>query len=532
MTDRFARTDGSTTSPCNTTEGIYCGGTWRGTIDHLDYIQGMGFDAVMISPIIENIAGRASYGEAYHGYWPLDLYSLNSHFGTSQDLLSLSEALHSRGMYLLMDTVINNMAYMTNGSDPATHVDYSVFTPFNNSDYFHAACNITDWDNFTNAQLCQTGDWEVALPDLFTEHIDVQTLLETWAQDIIKKYSVDGLRVDAAKHVSPGFLKNFGHAVGGFMTGEVYQREVSIICDYQENYIGSVPNYPVYFSILEAFTKGNTSSLALKVEEMKNSCPDVTALVSFSENHDLARIAGLTEDISVSIPYPNAFDYLPSLIELLLLKIAKNTLTFTILFDGIPMIYQGQEQHFNGTGQPENREAVWLSSYNNGTELYHLIATLNRIRKHAYSLDPGYLDLPTRTVFQGGSELGFYKGVEGRQVLMLLSTQGINGGSYPVGMPVSFNAGTAVTEVLGCTAYEVDDVGQLTVNMAKGEPRVFFPSHLMEGSGLCGYSSKNVSYTQLVTGQSVSLGAKNKGPGDHTMWGLVMLTFMTSLMIF
>jgi alpha-amylase len=44
LTDRFALTNGSTTAPCNLNE--YCGGTWQGIINKLDYIQGMGFTAV------------------------------------------------------------------------------------------------------------------------------------------------------------------------------------------------------------------------------------------------------------------------------------------------------------------------------------------------------------------------------------------------------------------------------------------------------------------------------------------------------
>jgi hypothetical protein len=46
LTDRFARTDGSTTAACNTGSQIYCGGTWQGIINYLDYIQNMGFTAV------------------------------------------------------------------------------------------------------------------------------------------------------------------------------------------------------------------------------------------------------------------------------------------------------------------------------------------------------------------------------------------------------------------------------------------------------------------------------------------------------
>jgi alpha-amylase len=46
LTDRFARTDGSTTATCVTGDQVYCGGSWQGVIDMLDYIQGMGFTAV------------------------------------------------------------------------------------------------------------------------------------------------------------------------------------------------------------------------------------------------------------------------------------------------------------------------------------------------------------------------------------------------------------------------------------------------------------------------------------------------------
>lgn len=56
LTDRFARTDGSTSAPCGARD--YCGGTWRGLTDHLDYIQGMGFTAVRIpTPLWELEAG-------------------------------------------------------------------------------------------------------------------------------------------------------------------------------------------------------------------------------------------------------------------------------------------------------------------------------------------------------------------------------------------------------------------------------------------------------------------------------------------
>lgn len=48
FTDRFSHEDGSTTTPCDTVVGKYCGGSWQGVIKNLDYIQNMGFSAVSI----------------------------------------------------------------------------------------------------------------------------------------------------------------------------------------------------------------------------------------------------------------------------------------------------------------------------------------------------------------------------------------------------------------------------------------------------------------------------------------------------
>ena len=36
-------------------------------------------------------------------------YEVNSHFGSSSDLKALSDALHNRGMYLMLDVVPNDM---------------------------------------------------------------------------------------------------------------------------------------------------------------------------------------------------------------------------------------------------------------------------------------------------------------------------------------------------------------------------------------------------------------------------------------
>ena len=45
----------------------------------------------------------------YHGYWAQDIYSINSHLGTADDLKSLVSTAHSKGMYVMVDVVANHM---------------------------------------------------------------------------------------------------------------------------------------------------------------------------------------------------------------------------------------------------------------------------------------------------------------------------------------------------------------------------------------------------------------------------------------
>lgn len=68
----------------------YCGGTYVGIIDKLDYLQNLGVDAIWISPMVANIE------RGYHGYWAENIYDLNSNFGNIGDLLTLVNECHQR----------------------------------------------------------------------------------------------------------------------------------------------------------------------------------------------------------------------------------------------------------------------------------------------------------------------------------------------------------------------------------------------------------------------------------------------------
>lgn len=47
---------------------------------------------------MKNIRSSGQDGDSYHGYWAQDIYQVNTNFGSAADLVSLSKALHNRGM--------------------------------------------------------------------------------------------------------------------------------------------------------------------------------------------------------------------------------------------------------------------------------------------------------------------------------------------------------------------------------------------------------------------------------------------------
>jgi len=103
----------------------YHGGDFKGIIKHLDYIQQMGFTAIWITPIVEQMHGRHHYdgsnggdpysGSPFHGYWGYNFDKIDPHLHSEGkdsdgwgDFDKLVEALHSRGMKLMVDIVLNH----------------------------------------------------------------------------------------------------------------------------------------------------------------------------------------------------------------------------------------------------------------------------------------------------------------------------------------------------------------------------------------------------------------------------------------
>ncbi|KAI1326275.1 alpha-amylase [Xylariaceae sp. FL0255] len=470
LTDRFARTDGSTDACSSLT--IYCGGTWQGLINKLDYIQDMGFTAIWISPITENIQGTTYYGDAYHGYWQQNINEVNSNFGDATDLKNLADALHDRGMYLMVDVVTNHFGW--NGA-PST-VDYSDFVPFNTASDFHPYCAI-DYSDANSTIYCWEGDTNVCLPDIDTESSSIRSTWNSWITSTISTYGIDGLRMDSCLEVEKDFWPGFQSAAGVYLVCEVDTGDPTVFPDWL-NYVSGTLNYAVYYWITRAFesTSATTTELLNGINQMKGQMATST-LGGFLENHDNPRFASLTSDLSL----------------------AKNAIAFTQLMDGIPIMYYGQEQRFSGGNDPNNREAFWTSNYDTSVPLYSWVASLNQIRNQVIYVDPSYVGWQAVPNQPDTKTIALRKGNAGTQIVSVHTNIGDSGTSYSVSLESSFTgftANQALTEVMGCTTTTADGSGDLTFTQGPATS-VFVPTSVIKGSGVCGGGTSSGSCTSL-----------------------------------
>lgn len=247
LTDRFARTDGSTDA-CKDTRG-YCGGTWKGIENNLDYIQGMGFDAIWISPIVENFDSEL-WGTGYHGYWAKDFNKLNPNFGTEDDLTSLVKACHERDIYVMLDVVANHIGLVDYGKD---HSDFSQVVPFNSSEHYHKNCTIDDQFNLTQRFECRLE----YLPDLDQSNEFVRETLKQWIHDTVNTYNFDGIRIDTVPYVPDDFWKEFAESAGVFQVGEHNVGEPVDMASTL-NSLDSIFNYPMFYTIWPVFSEGDS----------------------------------------------------------------------------------------------------------------------------------------------------------------------------------------------------------------------------------------------------------------------------------
>lgn len=424
VVDRFARTrdDGR---PCRQEEREWCGGSIRGVTEHLDYIQGMGFDCVWVTPVVQQADDwpNACSGAAYHGYWAKDLYAVDPRFGTSADLKELSAELHMRGMCLIMDVVVNHMGQVN------TTAKAEAMSPFNRKSHYHAldignrtfeeyvqqipATHNGNCSNYTpvygpvqalgpeatgvDAQHrlgCQVGDyhcqgynetritegWFFELADLNQTVPFVRQATKEWLTWMVRTYKVDAIRLDTAPYVGFDFLGELQEIAGVPIMGEVTTNNMSFharfVFDAEQGRrtLDGALNFPVANVAMVAFCN-DSSSLP---PELSTAAFNLNAL---GESMAWQASSGWYPNLDTLGNFVDNHDLVPRIRHRCLDDESRiyNALAWVMFARGAPVVYYGTEQGLSCS--QECREPLWASSFGVNTPLYRFFRVANRLRR-------------------------------------------------------------------------------------------------------------------------------------------------------
>jgi neopullulanase len=346
MTDRFADGDPSNDEPASEQAKPrgWHGGDFKGIEQHLDYLQALGVTAVWTTPVYRNVPSPQSY----HGYSATDMYAVDPHFGTLRDYQRLSEALHARGMKLVLDTVPNHIGpahpWVTDPPMP---------------DWFHGTLahhtvakeefqSLPDPHASWRERRDVTEGWFVnVLPDLNQENPAVATYLIQNAIWWIETAGLDGLRIDTFPYVNRMFWQQFHtelHELYPQLTtvGEVFNPDPTITSyfaggvahDGIDTGLYTPFDFPTFFALRAVLTRQKPMSELENVLRQDRLYPHPERLVTFLGNHDTTRF--------LSEPGAN---------------LAELKLAFALIstLRGMPQIYSGDEIAMRGGADPDNR---------------------------------------------------------------------------------------------------------------------------------------------------------------------------------
>ncbi|GAA2443935.1 pullulanase-type alpha-1,6-glucosidase [Streptomyces glaucus] len=392
-----------------TDKGFYQGGDLKGLTERLDYIKGLGTTAIWLAPIFKNqpVQGTGSNASAgYHGYWITDFTRVDPHFGTNQDLETLIDKAHAKGMKVFFDVITNHTAdvvdyeeksygylakgafpYLTEDGEPfddAGHAAGKKRFPAVDADSFPRTpavpaakkdLKVPSWlndptmyhnrgDSTYAGESTTYGDFS-GLDDLWTERPEVVKGMERIYQRWVRDFDIDGFRIDTVKHVNMEFWTQWATALDAyaaergrddfFMFGEVYSADTSVTAPYvTQGRLDSTLDFPFQDAARAYASQGGSAQKLARVfgDDYKYTTDKANAYeqVTFLGNHDMGRIGSFLRQDD-----PDATDA-----ELLKRARLANELMF--LSRGNPVVYYGDEQGFTGAGGDKDARQTMFAS--------------------------------------------------------------------------------------------------------------------------------------------------------------------------
>lgn len=274
------------------------GGTLAGILDKLDTIQQLGVQGLYLNPVFASPSN--------HKYDAADYLRVDEAFGTREDLIRLANALHSRGMRLMLDGVFNHCSWdhphwldvAKNGSQ-SPYYDWFVV-------YDEALLRGTPREELTAEFMKRTPPYEcfafaANMPKWNTHHPEVQAYLIDAAEYWTRLLQVDAWRLDVPDEVSRDFLRRFRQRMKAlcpdiYITGEIWSSPAAWLGG---DAFDGVMHYAQYFALRDFLLTGGQGAkqFAHRLSQSLTGVPPAVQkeMLTFCANHDIPRPMSLAQ---------------------------------------------------------------------------------------------------------------------------------------------------------------------------------------------------------------------------------------------
>ncbi len=319
-------------------------GDLNGITSKLDYLNDgdptttddLGVTGIWLMPIFES--------PSYHGYDVIDYESINPDYGTMDDMRTLIEEAHKRGISVIIDFPINHTSqynpwFQKSQAGDSEYADW----------YIWSDTDPGDRGPWGEKVWYQTGDhyyfalFASNMPDLNLQNPDVTAAIDDIADFWLTDVGVDGFRLDAAQHlIEDGpvmedtpethewltAFDNHVHEVApdSFVIGEVWN-SIDVSSSYVPKSVDATFDFGLSDSWLQAAKDSETQplqeALSTTIEDYPND-----QYGTFLTNHDESR---LMSQLAANV------------------DLGKLSGIWLLTGPGIPFIYYGEEIGVRGT---------------------------------------------------------------------------------------------------------------------------------------------------------------------------------------
>jgi len=317
------------------------GNLWNHACDRASHLASLGVTEVWLPPAYKSALGADEPGYAVYDLYDLGEFeqkgTVRTRYGTKEEYLDCIRSFHDAGINVLADIVLNHK----HGGDEYESILIKRVNPGNRREFIsdHETIEVPTrftfpgrqgkysqfvWDqqSFTGVQLndgigmiineYSNGHWEEMLEeelgnfdflmgnDIEYRNPAVREELKNWGRWYVETTGIDGFRLDALKHINPGFYPewldylNQQFSKQFLCIGEYWQNNIKALLTYIDITQGAIQLFdvPLHFNFHQASRQKKDYNIRKIFDgTLVKEKPELS--ITFVDNHDTQPLQSL-----------------------------------------------------------------------------------------------------------------------------------------------------------------------------------------------------------------------------------------------